>query len=154
MIKSTSILLRNFFLKKNSIWSLFPALTPYDRTQPAVGEDEAPVNAPKWTTAGYNGSLKASVEKYTHRNVASSPEPLPQTAPSTAPVKAGPSTTPVKAGPSRTDDIFYLDESTLVGKNVLDSDSSSEEVDKEKKESGSSEDESDSSSSEESSSGD
>src|SRR2546421_3382703 len=28
MIKSTSILLRNFFLKKNSIWSLFPALTP------------------------------------------------------------------------------------------------------------------------------
>ena len=31
MIKSTSILLRNFFLKKNSIWSLFPALTPYDK---------------------------------------------------------------------------------------------------------------------------
>src|SRR3989440_8472375 len=30
MIKSTSILLRNFFLKKISIWSLFPALTPYD----------------------------------------------------------------------------------------------------------------------------
>src|SRR5437868_9603568 len=29
MIKSTSILLRNFFLKKNSIWSLFPALTQY-----------------------------------------------------------------------------------------------------------------------------
>ena len=29
MIKSTSILLRNFFLKKISIWSLFPALTPY-----------------------------------------------------------------------------------------------------------------------------
>src|SRR5437773_12059470 len=28
MIKSTSILLRNFFLKKISIWSLFPALTP------------------------------------------------------------------------------------------------------------------------------
>ena len=126
----------------------------YDRTQPAVGEDEAPVNAPKWTTAGYKGSLKASVEKYTRRNVASSPEPLPQTAPSTAPVKAGPSTAPVKAGPSRTDDIFYLDESTLVGENVLDSDSSSKETDKEKKESGSSEDESDSSSSEESSSGD
>src|SRR5206468_5039281 len=89
----------------------------YDRTQPAVGEDEAPVNAPKWTTAGYKGSLKASVEKYTRRNVASSPEPLPQTAPSTA---------PVKAGPSRTADIFYLDESTLVDENVLDSDSSSE----------------------------
>ena len=30
MIKSTSILLRNFFFKKNSIWSLFPALTPYN----------------------------------------------------------------------------------------------------------------------------
>src|SRR6266496_837891 len=85
----------------------------YDRTQPAVGEDEVPVNAPKWTTAGYNGSLKVSVEKYTHRNVASSPEPLPPTAPSTA---------PVKAGPSRTDDIFYLDESTLVGENIFDSD--------------------------------
>src|SRR5437868_14609489 len=126
----------------------------YDRTQPAVGEDEAPVNAPKWITAGYNGSLKASVEKYTRRNVASSPEPLPQTAPSTAPVKAGPSTAPIKAGPSRTADIFYLDESTLVGENVLDSDSGSEEANKKKKESGSSEDESDSSSSEESSSGD
>ena len=32
MIKSTSILLRNFFLKKNSIWSLFPALTPNNLT--------------------------------------------------------------------------------------------------------------------------
>src|SRR6476660_6605490 len=107
----------------------------YDRTQPAVGEDEVPVNAPKWTTAGYNGSLKASVEKYTRRNVASSPEPLPSTAPSTA---------PVKVGPSRTADIFYLDESTLVGENVLDSDSSSEEADKEKKDSGNSKDKSDS----------
>src|SRR5581483_10229601 len=29
MTKSTSILLRNFFLKKKSIWSLFPALTSY-----------------------------------------------------------------------------------------------------------------------------
>ena len=29
MIKSTSILLRNFFLKKFSIWFFFPALTPY-----------------------------------------------------------------------------------------------------------------------------
>src|SRR5437763_14756199 len=103
----------------------------YDRTQPAVGEDEA-LNAPKWTTAGYNGSLKASVEKYTRRNVASSPEPLPQTAPSTASVKAGPSTAPVKAGPSRTDDIFYLDESPFVGENVLDSDSSSEAANKKK----------------------
>src|SRR2546426_3149350 len=77
---------------------------------------------------GYKGSLKASVEKYTRRNVASSPEPLPQTAPSTAPVKAGPSTAPVKAGPSRTADIFYLDESTLVDENVLNNDNSSEEA--------------------------
>ena len=53
----------------------------YDRTQPTMDEDEAPVNAPKWTTAGYKGSLKASVEKYTRRNVTSSPEPLPPTAP-------------------------------------------------------------------------
>src|SRR5881227_1630029 len=73
---------------------------------------------------GYNGSLKASVEKYTRQNVASSPEPLPPTALSTA---------PVKARPSRTDDIFYLDESTLVGENVLNSDSSSEEADKERR---------------------
>ncbi len=29
MIKSASILLKNNFLKKFSIWSLFPALTPY-----------------------------------------------------------------------------------------------------------------------------
>src|SRR2546423_2864479 len=94
---------------------------------------------------GYNGSLKVSVEKYTRRNIASFSEPLPPTAPSTA---------PVKAGPSRTADIFYLDESTLVGENVLDSDSSSEEVDKEKKKSGSSEDKRNSSSSEESSTGD
>src|SRR5256884_9964469 len=108
-----------------------------------MGEDEVPVNALKWTTVGYNGSLKASVEKYTRRNVASSPEPLPQTAPSTAPVKAGPSTAPVKAGPLRTADIFYLDERTLVDENVLDIDSSSEEANKKKKESGSSEEESD-----------
>ena len=106
-------------------------------------EDEVPVNAPKWITAGYNGSLKALVEKYTRQNVTFSPELLPSTAPSTA---------PVKARPSRTADIFYFDESILVGENVLDSDSSSEEADKEKKDSGSSENESDSSSSEESSS--
>ena len=31
MIKSASILLKNFFLKKNSFWSLFSALTPYLR---------------------------------------------------------------------------------------------------------------------------
>ena len=73
---------------------------------------------------GYKGSLKASVEKYTRRNVASSPELLPPTAPSTA---------SVKAEPSCTADIFYLDESTLVGENVLDSDSSSEEADKERR---------------------
>src|SRR6185312_1960123 len=76
-------------------------------------------------------------------NVAFAPEALPSTALSTA---------PVKAGPSRIADIFYLDESTLVGENVLDSDSSSEEEDQRKKDSNGSEDESDSSSSEESSS--
>ena len=78
-----------------------------------MSEDEVPVNAPKWTTAGYNGSLKASV-KYTHRNVTFSPKPLPPTALSTA---------PVKAGPSRTVDIFSY-EDTLVGENILDSDNS------------------------------
>ncbi|PKK70994.1 hypothetical protein RhiirC2_849484 [Rhizophagus irregularis] len=31
MIKSTFILLINFFFKKNSIWSLFPALTPFNK---------------------------------------------------------------------------------------------------------------------------
>src|SRR5947207_9835908 len=87
----------------------------------------------------YNG-IKALVEKYTLRNVTSSSEPLPPTALSTA---------PVKAGPSRTADIFYLDKNTLVDENVLDSDDSSKEAEKD---SGSSEDESDSSSSEESSS--
>ena len=30
MTKFTSILLRNFFFKKKSIWSLFPALTSYN----------------------------------------------------------------------------------------------------------------------------
>src|ERR1700733_13101385 len=34
MIKSTFILLRNFFLKKISIWSLFPAFTPYNHIFP------------------------------------------------------------------------------------------------------------------------
>src|SRR4051812_15105568 len=33
MIKSTSILHINLFLKKNKIWSLFPALTPHTEEQ-------------------------------------------------------------------------------------------------------------------------
>src|SRR5581483_2537536 len=33
MTKSTSILLRNFFLKKKSIWSLFLALTSYNHVK-------------------------------------------------------------------------------------------------------------------------
>src|SRR5213080_3377861 len=36
MIKSTSILLRNFFLKKISIWSLFPALTPNGKMNSSI----------------------------------------------------------------------------------------------------------------------
>ena len=38
MIKSTSILLKNFFLKKNSIWSLFPALTSYIDKNRLIGK--------------------------------------------------------------------------------------------------------------------
>ena len=80
----------------------------HDETQPAVGEDEAPVNAPKWTTAGSKGSLKTSVAKYTNRTITSSPEP------STA---AGPST--AAAEPS-TGDVFFLNEEILLDENVLD----------------------------------
>src|SRR5882762_7875228 len=106
-----------------------------DRTQPAVGEDEAPVNAPKWTTAGYKGSLKTSVEKYTRHTIASSPEPIPPTAPSTAPVidiidmdeNAAAVDEPTAAGPS-TADVFFLNED-IVDENVLDIDDSSEETD-------------------------
>src|SRR5277367_6160469 len=36
MTKFTSILLRNFFLKKKSIWSLFPALIPYNHILPSI----------------------------------------------------------------------------------------------------------------------
>ena len=101
----------------------------YDRTQPAVGEDEVPVNAPKWTTAGYKGSLKSSVAKYTRRNITSSSEPTTTPAipivspiPSTAPVDetaAGPSTA-TAAGTSTTEDVFFLNEEILRDDNVLD----------------------------------
>lgn len=130
----------------------------YDGTQSAVGEDEAPVNAPKWTTAGYKGSLKTLVEKYTRRTIASSPEPTTPTAPSTAPVDENPSTAavdePTVAGPSTTDDVFFLNEDILVDDNILDvdsssSDDSSEETDKEKGKKKDSSEESDSSSGEE-----
>lgn len=110
-------------------------------TQPAVGEDEAPVNAPKWTTAGYKGSLKTSVQKYTHRNIASSPEP---TAPSTAPVDENPPTAsvdePTVAGPSTsTADVFFLNENILVDDNVLDVEESGDDDKEKSKEDSSSE---------------
>src|SRR5688572_33044420 len=101
-----------------------------DGTQPAVGEDEAPVNAPKWTTAGYKGSLKSSVTKYTRRNVTSSPEPMTTPAspivmpiPSIAPVDetaAGPSTATAVPFTSTAEDVFFLDEEILKDDNVLD----------------------------------
>ena len=122
-----------------------------------MGEDEAPVNAPKWTTAGYKGSLKTSVEKYTRRTIASSPEPTPPTAPPTAPVidvespTAAAAVDEATAGPS-TADVFFLNEDILVDENVLEiesSDDSSEETDKEKSKEKDSSEESDSSSGEE-----
>lgn len=116
-----------------------------DGTQPAVGEDEAPVNAPKWTTAGYKGSLKSSVAKYTRRNVTSSPEPM--TTPASPIVTPIPSTAPVDetaAGPSTAtaEDVFFLDEEILKDENVLD-------VGGDEEDDGSSEDDSSGSSSEE-----
>jgi len=118
-----------------------------DGTQPAVGEDEAPVNAPKWTTAGYKGSLKSSVAKYTRRNVTSSPEPM--TTPASPIVTPIPSTAPVDetaAGPSAAtaEDVFFLDEE-IKDDNVLDiggdeeDDGSSEDDSSEKKKSSSEE---------------
>jgi hypothetical protein len=122
-----------------------------DGTQPAVGEDEAPVNAPKWTTAGYKGSLKSSVAKYTRRNITSSPEPMTTPAspivtpiPSTAPVDetaAGPSTA-TAAGTSTAEDVFFLNEEILRDDNVLD-------IGGDEEDDGSSEDDSSESSSEE-----
>src|SRR5688500_13109383 len=88
-----------------------------------VGEDEAPVNAPKWTTAGYKGSLKSSVAKYTRRNITSSPEPTTTPAipivspiPSTTPVDetaAGPSTATAVPSTSTAEDVFFLNEDIL-----------------------------------------
>jgi len=114
-----------------------------DGTQPAVGEDEAPVNAPKWTTAGYKGSLKSSVAKYTRRNVTSSPEPM--TTPASPIVTPIPSTAPVDetaAGTSTAKDIFFLNEEILKDDNVLD-------IGGDEEDDGSSEDDSSKSSSEE-----
>ena len=113
----------------------------YDRTQPAMGEDEAPVNAPKWTTAGYKGSLKSSVAKYTRRNITSSPEPTTTLAiPIVSPI---PSTAPVDetaAGTSTAEDVFFLNEEIL-DDNVLD-------IGGDEEDDGSSEDDSSESSSE------
>ena len=50
-----------------------------------MGEEEALINAPKWATAGYKGSLKSKIEKYTRRAISSSPDLtalVPVTAPS------------------------------------------------------------------------
>jgi len=53
-----------------------------------VGEEEATINAPKWATAGYKGSLKSKIEKYTRHVISLSPDPIvlvpvgPVTAPS------------------------------------------------------------------------
>jgi hypothetical protein len=111
-----------------------------------VGEDEAPINAPKWTTAGYKGSLKSSVAKYTRRNVTSSPEPM--TTPASPIVTPIPSTAPVDetaAGTSTAEDMFFLNEEILKNDNVLDikgdkeDDESSEEDSSEKKKSSSEE---------------
>jgi hypothetical protein len=123
-----------------------------DGTQPAVGEDEAPVNAPKWTTAGYKGSLKSSVAKYTRRNITSSPEPMTTPAspivtpiPSTAPVDetaAGPSTATAVPFTSTAEDVFFLNEDILKDDNVLD-------IGGDEEDDGSSEDDSSESSSEE-----
>jgi hypothetical protein len=33
------------------------------------GEYTAPINAPKWTRAGYNGSLKMTIKKHTNRSL-------------------------------------------------------------------------------------
>ena len=114
-----------------------------DGTQPAVGEDEAPVNAPKWTTAGYKGSLKSSVAKYTSRNITSSPEPM--TTPASPIVTPIPSTAPVDetaAGTSTAEDVFFLNEEILRDDNVLD-------IGGDEEDDGSSEDDSSESSSEE-----
>src|SRR5688572_15561612 len=76
---------------------------------------------------GYKGSLKMSVEKYTRRTIASSPE-------LTIPTAAGPSTAPENiptvAGPF-TADIFFLNEDILLDDNVLDIGEGDKEGDKE-----------------------
>ena len=46
----------------------------FDQNKTADGEDKTPVNAPRWTRAGYDGSLKTSIEKYTGRSLTSSSE--------------------------------------------------------------------------------
>ena len=61
-----------------------------------MGEEEAPINAPKWATAGYKGSLKSKIEKYTRRAISSSPD-------LTALVPAGPVTAPSGEESSRSD---------------------------------------------------
>ena len=64
-----------------------------------MGEEEAPINAPKWSTAGYKGSLKSKIEKYTRRAISSSPD-------LTALVPAGPVTAPSGEESSRSDPVI------------------------------------------------
>jgi len=64
-----------------------------------VGEEEAPINAPKWATAGYKGSLKSKIEEYTRRAISSSPD-------LTALVPAGPVTAPSGEESSRSDPVI------------------------------------------------
>ena len=64
-----------------------------------MGEEEAPINAPKWTTAGYKGSLKSKIQKYTRRAISSSPDP-------TVLVPAGPVTAPSGEESSRSDPVI------------------------------------------------
>ena len=45
----------------------------YDWSKPAEGEYTALINSPKWTRAGYNGSLKKTIKKYTNRSLPSGP---------------------------------------------------------------------------------
>jgi hypothetical protein len=45
----------------------------YDWSKPAEGEYTAPINSPKWTRAGYTGSLKKIIKKYTNRSLPSLP---------------------------------------------------------------------------------
>ena len=50
----------------------------YDTSNFATGETKAPLNAPRWTKSGYNGSMKAAIKravsKYNNNNKDSAEE--------------------------------------------------------------------------------